>query len=384
MSFVGFPGATAVCARSIKTGWELNFQATRAQVRIIKSDYLLFNRAMNSFVRYFLFIAAVAACGFVWSGILARPAQGQQQQQPRPTPTPDIGREVITIREVRLPITVLDKKGEPVPGLRQSDFIIMEDKVPQDIKSFRDEKESLPVWVGVLMDTSSSTTGQLKFEQESAKDFMYTVVSTRKDRVAFATFDDDINLRQDFTEKLDLLDKAVDSVKKPGKQTALYDAIWQFCDEKMRGVPGRRVMVIISDGDDTYSRANLRDAIDIAQRTETIIFAISTKAGLSGSVPGVEMGQVSDSGDKDLLKLCEETGGNAFFTGDRLALERAFMKISKQLRSQYLLTYKPSNDRYDGSTRRIEVKLTSKRDGYKITTRRSYPAVSDSVTAAPQ
>jgi Ca-activated chloride channel homolog len=234
------------------------------------------------------------------------------------------------------------------------------------------------------MDTSSSTRGQLKFEQESAKDFIYTVISTRKDQVAFATFDDEVNLRQDFTQKLDLLDKAVDSVKKPGKQTALYDAIWQFCDEKMRTVPGRRVLVVITDGDDTYSRANLRDAIDIAQRTETIIFAISTKAGLSGTVPGVEMGQVKDSGDKDLVKLCEETGGTAFFTGDRLALERSFMKISKQLRSQYLITYKPSNDRYDGSTRRIEVKLVNNRDGYKIRTRRSYPAVSDSVMAAPQ
>jgi VWFA-related protein len=101
-------------------------------------------------------------------------------------------------------------------------------------------------------------------------------------------------------------------------------------------------------------------------------------------VPGVEMGQVKDSGDKDLVKLCEETGGTAFFTGDRLALERSFMKISKQLRSQYLITYKPSNDRYDGSTRRIEVKLVNNRDGYKIRTRRSYPAVSDSVMAAPQ
>ena len=153
----------------------------------------------------------------------------------------------------------------------------------------------------------------------------------------------------------------------------------------MRGVgAARRALVVITDGDDTYSRATLREAIDIAQRTETIIFAISTKAGLSGSVPGVEMGQVKDKGDKDLVKLCEETGGTAFFTGDRIALERSFMKISKQLRSQYLITYKPSNDRFDGSTRRIEVKLTSKRDGYKIVTRRSYPAVSDNVLAAPQ
>ncbi len=335
---------------------------------------------MNPFLRYFLLIAVIAGSALIWSAAPPVTEGQQRQQQPRPTPTPS-DREVITIREVRLPITVLDKKEQPVPGLTQHDFIILEDKVPQQIISFRDEKEPLPVWVGVLMDTSSSTAGKLKFEQESAKDFIYTVIGTRKDRVAFATFDDEITLRQDFTEKLDLLDKAVDAVKKPGKQTALYDAIWQFCDEKMRSVPGRRVMVVITDGDDTYSRATLRDAIDIAQRTETIIFAISTKAGLSGTVPGVEMGQVRDKGDQNLVKLCEETGGTAFFTGDRLALERSFTKISKQLRSQYLVTYKPTNDRYDGSTRRIEVKLVNKRDGYKIVTRRSYPAISDSVTA---
>ncbi len=336
-------------------------------------------------VRFFLLTMAVAVTGYVWSNAPTSAIAQQRQQPARPSPTPDRPDTLtVTIREVRLPITVLDKKEQPVTGLTLSDFIVLEDKVQQQIRSFSDEKVSQPVYVGVLMDTSSSTAGKLKFEQESAKDFMYAVVSTRKDRVAFATFDDDIVLRQDFTTKLDDLDKAVDSIKKPGKQTALYDAIWQFCDEKMRGVPGRRVLVVITDGDDTYSRATLREAIEIAQRTETIIFAVSTKAGLSGSVPGTEMGQVKDGGDKKLTQLSEETGGSAFFTGDRLALERSFMKISKQLRAQYLITYKPTNDKYDGSKRNIEVKLVNKRDGYKIKTRRSYPAVSDSVLAPSQ
>ena len=93
---------------------------------------------------------------------------------------------------------------------------------------------------------------------------------------SFATFDQ-IELKQDFTDKLDLLDRAVFGVKKLGTQTALYDAIWQFCDEKLRGVSGRRVLVVITDGEDTYSRADLRDAIDIAQRTETTVYVISTK-----------------------------------------------------------------------------------------------------------
>lgn len=309
--------------------------------------------------------------------------QSQQKPQPQNQQTDPQDRPVrVNIRRVRLPITVLDKKGQFVSGLTINDFQVLEDKKPQQIETFSDESESFPVYVGVLMDTSPSTAGKLKFEQESAKTFIYTVTRLRKDKAAFMTFDHEITLRQDFTDKLDLLDRAVDSVKKPGTQTALYDAIWQFCDEKMRTAQGRRVIVVITDGEDTYSRARLQDAIDIAQRTETTIFAISTKAGFSGTVPGVEAGQVSDSGDRDLEKLCAETGGSAFFTGDALALERSFTKISKELRSQYIVTYKPSNDAYDGSFRRIDVKLTGERGGMKVRTRRGYTAVGDSVMAA--
>src|SRR5258706_7121944 len=290
--------------------------------------------------------------------------------------------EVINVRRVRLPITVTDKKGKLITGLTQGDFLVLEDRVPQQIDSFTsEENNNLPLYVGVLMDTSPSTAGNLKFEQESAMNFIQTVVRPRKDRVLFATFDDQVTLRQDFTDRLELLDRAVFASKATGKQTALYDAIWQFCDEKMRSAQGRRALVVITDGDDTYSRAGINDAIDIAQRTETTIFAISTKAGLSGSVPGVEAGTVKDKGDRDLERLCDETGGAAFFTGDMLALERSFTKIARELRSQYLITYKSTNNLYDGSYRRVEVRLTSGHDTMKPRTKRGYKALSDSVTA---
>jgi VWFA-related protein len=297
---------------------------------------------------------------------------------PTPSPTPQ-GTERINIRRVRLPITVTDKKGNFVPGLTQNDFVILEDKVPQAIETFSDDLSlTLPLYVAVLMDTSPSTAGKLKFQQESAMNFIQTVVKARKDRVLFGTFDDEINLLQDFTDKLDLLDKAVYSVKNMGKQTALFDAIWQFCDEKMRSVPGRRVLLLVTDGEDTYSRANIRDAISIAQRTETTIFAISTKAGFLSTVPGVEAGQVADKKDRDLQTLAEETGGAAFFTGDMLSLERAFNRISKELRAQYLVTYNPTNKTYDGKFRKIEVKLQGRGD-LKVKTKEGYPAVADSV-----
>jgi VWFA-related protein len=308
----------------------------------------------------------------------------QSKQKPTPSPTPPTAEEqkpIVTFtRRVRLPITVVDKKGQFVPGLTKDDFLVFEDKVGQQIETFSDDLgESSPLYLAVLMDTSPSTAGKVKFEQESAMNFIHTVVRPRRDRVLFATFDHEINLRQDFTDKLDLVDKAVFGVKDLGNQTALYDAIWQFCDEKLRSAVGRRVLVVITDGDDTYSRASMRDAIDIAQRTETTIFAISTKAGFLSAVPGVEAGQVKDKGDRDLVTLADETGGMAFFSGDMLSLERSFTKISKELRAQYLVTYKPVNENYDGSFRKIEVKLVEGRKDLKIRTKHGYKTIADSV-----
>ncbi len=298
-----------------------------------------------------------------------------------PTPAPpqeDTG--PTKVFEVRLPVTVTQKK-DLITGLSRNDFRVFEDGVPQEVTFFSDEKTNPPVYVGVLMDTSSSTVGKLSFSKQAAKDFLYTVLRLRKDKGAFMTFDHEVSLRQDFTDKHDLLDRAVDRVKNPGSQTALYDAVWQFTDEKLRNVPGRRVIVIITDGDDTFSRADLRDAIDIAQRTETTIFGISTKAGFLGSVPGVDAGTVKDKGDKFLTQLCEETGGEAFFSGDMIALERAFKRISEELRSQYLITYRPANQNYDGRNRKVEVKFVDREKDkkYKIRTKTSYRAIQDSL-----
>jgi VWFA-related protein len=322
--------------------------------------------------RFLLFLPAVLTA-FGLSGTYA--------QKPAATPPPaeENAGQVKTF-EVRLPVTVTYKK-ELVPGLTKDDFVVLEDGVPQDITYFTDEKTNPPVYVGVLMDTSPSTAGKMGFSKEAAANFLYTVVQLRKDKAAFMTFDNEVNLRQDFTDKLDLLQKAVDQVKKTGSQTALYDAVWQFTDEKLRGVPGRRVIDIITDGDDTFSRADLKDAIDIAQRTETTIFGISTKAGFLGTVPGVEAGQVKDRGDKFLTQLCEQTGGQAFFTGDMLDLERSFKKISEELRSQYMITYRPANQSYDGRERKIEVRFKDKEkaDKYKIRTKTNYRQIRDNL-----
>ena len=348
--------------------------------------YLILSNMMLSFshllLRLLLFAFSLTLVCAALGAVVGVSQAQQPKPAPRPTPPATDDQDAITtfIRRVRLPITVVDKKGQFVPGLTKDDFLVFEDKARQQIETFSDDLgESSPLYLAVLMDTSPSTAGKVKFEQESAMNFIHTVVRPRRDRVLFATFDHEINLRQDFTDKLDLVHRAVFGVKQLGNQTALYDAVWQFCDEKLRTAVGRRVLVVITDGEDTYSRATLRDAIDIAQRTETTIFAISTKGGFLSSVPGVEVGQVKDRKDRDLVTLADETGGMAFFTGDMLSLERSFTKISKELRAQYLVTYKPLNDRYDGSFRKVEVKMGEGKKDLKVRTKHGYKAIADSV-----
>lgn len=272
---------------------------------------------------------------------------------------------------VRLPITVSDSKtGRFIVDLKQQDFEILEDNEIQKIESFLPQTE-LPLDIAVLMDTSNSVKPKLKFEKDAAVSFLQTMLTSRRDRALFATFDSQIELHQDFTNRLDLLTKAIDSVKAQG-ETRLYDAVYQVCEEKMTASPGRRrAIVIISDGEDTISEKELKDAIDLAQRTETVVFVISTKAG---GFFGVQAGTVDRQEDKDIKRLAEDTGGRAFFTAAVIELERSFTRIAIELRSQYIISYSPSNERFDGKFRTIEVRLPNNKD-YRIRTKKGYPAV---------
>ncbi|MCI0664642.1 MAG: VWA domain-containing protein [Acidobacteria bacterium] len=292
-----------------------------------------------------------------------KPVDGIQNEQEKL----EIGKTV----NVRLPITVSDSKSRRlIVDLRESDFQIMEDKVPQSILKF--EKQSdLPLDVAVIMDTSNSVKPKLKFEKDASVSFLYTMLTSRKDRALFATFDSQVELHQDYTNRVDLLTKAIDKVKAQG-ETRMYDAIYRVCEEKM-GPPGdrRRAMVIITDGEDTASERTLDEAIDIAQRTDTIIYAISTK---SAGFFGVQGGMVDRREDKDIKRLAEETGGRAFFTSEVIELERSFSQIAHELRNQYIVIYEPSNNTYDSKFRKIEVKLPGKKD-MRIRAKDGYKAI---------
>lgn len=306
----------------------------------------------------------------------AQQSQPPKKQTPKKDDPQDPGQIVTETTNVRLAVSVVDKNARYVTTLKETDFEVYEDGVLQKIESFRPESD-LPLDVAVLMDTSNSVKPKLKFEKDAAVSFLYTMLQSRRDRALFATFDSEVELHQDFTNRIDLLSQAIDKVKARG-ETRLYDAVYSVCEEKMFATTGRRrAMVIITDGEDTVSEHVLKDAIDIAQRSETTVFAISTKAG---GFFGVEGGTVDRREDKDLKKLAEETGGRSFFTGQVIELERSFSAIAKELRSQYLIAYSPTNEKFDGRFRAIEVRLLNTKD-LRLRTKKGYTAVPRIVSA---
>lgn len=328
-----------------------------------------------------ILLAAVSITGF---------AQAAQQQPPKkssPEKSSDAQgdqqkelTETITTSQVRLPVAVTERSGRFIVDLKKEDFEIYEDKVKQSIENFQAES-NLPLDIGLLMDTSNSVKPKLKFQKEAAISFLQTVIRPAKDKALFLTFNSDIELHQDFTNRIDLIANAVDKVKAYG-ETRLYDAIYRVCEEKMATQAGRRrAIVLITDGQDTASEHTLSEAINMALKTETVVFVISNKAA---GFFGVQAGQVDSEEDKDLKRLSEETGGRAFFTGTVLELERGFASVTRELRSQYLITYEPLNVNFDGKFRAVEVRVVNRKD-LKIRTRKGYPAIAKSQpVAAPK
>jgi Ca-activated chloride channel family protein len=207
--------------------------------------------------------------------------------------------------------------------------------------------------VGLLLDTSSSVKRKLKFEKEAAVGFLQSIVERSKDEALFATFDSEVKLHVDFTRDTGDLARAVDAVK-AGGNTRLYDAIYRVCEEKMTLLPAqsRPVIVLITDGSDVGSDRTLDEAIEMAQRTNVTIFAISTR-----NYSDISSGTVGGSVDKDLEKLCERTGGRTFLPYENIELARAFAGIDNLLRNQYVIYYQPDNQNRDGKYREIKVKL---------------------------
>jgi VWFA-related protein len=270
---------------------------------------------------------------------------------------------VTSVNEVNLIFTVTDKHGNFIPNLKQSDFALLDDqKAPARVSSFT-QQTNLPLRVGIVIDASTSIRQRFQFEQQAATEFLLQIVKSRSDRAFVMGFDVTPTVTQDWTNNLDALQTGVMKLR-PGGGTALYDAVYTACRDKLLDIsrgqePVRRAMVLVSDGNDNQSRANIDDAIKMCQRSETIIYAISTNWTPSRG-----------KGDDYLQKMAEATGGRAFFPPSVEEMSNGFASIEEELRSQYALTYTPADFKADGAFRTIYLFALDRK--YQVRTRKGY------------
>ena len=274
-----------------------------------------------------------------------------------PSGTPDDhDSAIITIHkrvdEVNVLFIATDKHGKFVRDLNQDDFSILDDhKPPVAIINFRRETD-LPLDLGLLIDVSGSVNGRFGFEQEAATSFLEHILRARFDKAFVVGFNGQSHMAQDFTDNMQLLSVGVRSLH-DGGGTALYSAIYRACKEKFLkdrpDHPLRKAIVIVSDGEDNQSDVSRAQAIEMAQRAEVIIYAISTDD--SGLVL---------RGDKVLEQLAEATGGRAFFPFKMKDITHSFAAIEDELRSQYVVSYKPADFDADGRYRSIEISSLKK------------------------
>ena len=276
-------------------------------------------------------------------------------------PAPD--NLVVHVDLVNVLFTVTDRKGKLVTDLEKQDLKISEDNRPQTITNFTRETD-LPLTIAILIDTSTSIRDRFKFEQQAAIDFLYRTLRPKKDKALLITFDSAIELVQDYTDNAEVLAKAIRQVR-PGGGTKMLDGIYLACQEKLKAEAGRKILILISDGDDNLSLGTLTGTLEMAQKSDVSIYAISTNS--SGF-----FGITAPKADKALKRLADETGGRAFFPFKAEDLSESFQDISAELRSQYSVAYRSSNPARDGSFR--SVKIETDRKNLRVKARKGYYA----------
>jgi len=281
----------------------------------------------------------------------------------------------IQVNLVNLFATVRDKHKAVVTALRQDDFHVYEDGQPQEISNFSADS-NLPITLGLLIDTSVSETYMLSAEKDAASRFLSRVLR-EGDLAMVISFDINVDLLADFTDDRRVLDRAISRAEIAPSASGLiaqgpfqtsgnggtdfYDAIYLAAHDKLSSEAGRKAIVVLTDAEDTGSKLRLQDAIEAAQRSDTVVHVLLIAA---------------DGGDRHVAKkLTEETGGRMIVVQSERNLEAAFDQLSEELRYQYSLGYVPSNKTHNGSYRKIRVETENK--GYSVLTRRGYYAPSD-------
>ncbi|MEW6125570.1 MAG: VWA domain-containing protein [Acidobacteriota bacterium] len=274
-----------------------------------------------------------------------------------------LGTQLVTV-----PFTVTEKSNRYVNDLKKEDLEILEDGKPQQVESF-DRQTDAALTIAMLIDISGSQEFTLPIQISAGKKFFERILRPKKDLAAVVTFQHESELVQDLTSNMQKLERALDDVRIPvapsaipsGRgtppinggshigATAMYDAIYSTSGELLSGEAGRRVIILLTDGQDTDSHIKMREAIEKAWRHEVIIYTI----GISGST-GIASG--------DLKKIASETGGRSFVPRSEKDLDEAYAQIDEDLRSHNILTYQSSNEAQDGSFRTIVVRVKNRKD----------------------
>jgi VWFA-related protein len=321
-----------------------------------------------------LIIAAAVVRGLLQSAPLWSQVAASQNPPSQATPTLKVRTEVVNIYAV-----VRDKK-RLIPNLNQEDFEVTEDGVAQDIRYFSRETDT-PLTMGILVDTSGSQQNVLPIEQEQADAFVGQVVRP-KDLAFILHFDLEVELLQDLTGDKRLLTHAIDeTVINAGAQgptpgtlpsanvggTHLYDAVYLSANDVLKGEIGRKVLILLTDGEDQGSRVKLDVALEAAQKSDIIIYAVDVVDRAFYRFRGMGF-----SGDSVLKKLGGETGGRVIRVDKPREAAAGFQEIADELRTQYFLGYSPSNTKHDGTFRKIQVRVHDR--DYKVQARHGYYA----------
>jgi Ca-activated chloride channel homolog len=299
---------------------------------------------MKYFVTAFLLSAAALS---------AQNAKPDNPKQPVPPPSDSDPRITLDVTRVQLLFTVSDKKGRFVTNLDRKDFEVFESKKSQSIVEFTAETD-LPLRLAILIDTSNSVRERFRFQQEAASDFINTVIRPHEDRAIVVGFDTAPELVADLTDDTEKLNNSIKSLR-PGGGTAMYDAIFFACRDKLlQDQPRhkfRRAMIILSDGDDNQSRYTRDQALEMAHKADVVIYSISTNhLGIEGD------------GDKIMRYFAEQTGGEVFFPFKAQDLTQSFENIANELRHQYNVLYRPEPLKTDGLYHPVEVKVKGRKD----------------------
>lgn len=251
---------------------------------------------------------------------------------------------------VNLFFTAKDKKGRPVQNLKADDFQVTENRRPQEIEYFSElgERNDVPLTIALLIDTSGSVKKKLEYEKETAAEFFREILRPNQDLALIMQFDSEVFLVQDFTQSTEALINALDTLR-AGNSTSLYDAVYLAAEEKLKHEIGRKVMVVITDGEDTVSKVTKEEAIEAAQRSDSLIYGIGVRNPEFRHNFGV------------LEKFAEETGGDFFSPRARVdEIREAFRSIGEDLKGQYSLAYRSTDRRKDGKFRSISIRCKVK------------------------